>query len=142
MLSNISAKLMQIPKLIENSGSLGAIVSTMGCASCFPAAASLGTAAGLGFLSAYEGLFINTLLPVFAIISLLLQLYNAGKSRSITLAIIGSAGPVMVLATLYLFWSDNWSTDMLYTGLILMLLVSIWQWLSPSCIIKPKQELI
>lgn len=133
---------MQIPKLIESSGSLGAVVSAMGCASCFPAAASLGAAAGLGFLSVYEGLFINTLLPLFAVISLLLQLYNAWASRSVTLAIIGSAGPAMVLATLYLFWVDSWSTEMLYAGLILMSIVSIWQWLNPSCRIKPKQELV
>ena len=131
---------MQIPKLIENSGSLGAIVSTMGCASCFPAAASVGATVGLGFLSAYEGLFINTLLPIFAAISLLLQLYSAWNFRSFTQAIIGSAGPLMVLATLYLFWSDDWSTYMLYSGLILMMLVSIWQWLIPICATKSQQE--
>lgn len=122
---------MKIHKLIENSGSLGAIVSTMGCASCFPAAASLGATAGLGFLAAYEGLFINTLLPVFAIITVLLQVYSFWLSRRISQLILGAAGPLMVLATLYLFWADDWSTEMLYAGLILMLLVSIWQWLQP-----------
>lgn len=131
---------MQIPKLIENSGSLGAIVSTMGCASCFPAAAAVGSTIGLGFLSAYEGLFINTLLPVFAVISLLLQLYSAWNHRSIAHAILGVSGPLMVLATLYLFWSDDWSTNMLYAGLALMMIVSVWQWLNPVCIPKPQQE--
>ena len=38
----------------------------MGCAMCFPAIASLGAAIGMGFLSQWEGLFINTLLPFFA----------------------------------------------------------------------------
>jgi mercuric ion transport protein len=131
---------MQIPKLIENSGSLGAIVSTMGCASCFPAAATIGSTIGLGFLSAYEGLFINTLLPIFAIISLLLQLFSAWNSRSIAQAILGASGPLMVLATLYLFWSDDWSTNMLYAGLVLMMIVSVWQWLVPVCSTRPQQE--
>lgn len=127
---------MQISKLLENSGSLGAIISTLGCASCFPAAASLGATVGLGFLSAYEGLFINTLLPLFAATSLLLQLFNAWQIRSITQAILGSAGPLMVLSTLYLFWTDNWSTNMLYAGLIIMALYSIWQWFNP---VRPRQ---
>ncbi|WP_456264375.1 MerC family mercury resistance protein [Cupriavidus plantarum] len=46
---------------------LGSIASAMGCASCFPAIASLGAAVGLGFLSQYKGLFIRILLPAFAV---------------------------------------------------------------------------
>lgn len=132
---------MQISKLLVNSGSLGAIISTLGCASCFPAAASLGATVGLGVLSAYEGLFINTLLPLFAATSLLLQLFNAWQIRSITQAILGSAGPLMVLSTLYLFWTDNWSTNMLYAGLIIMALYSIWQWFNPACPRQTKMEI-
>jgi len=123
---------MKAHKLIENSGSLGAIISTMGCASCFPLAASIGSSLGLGFLAAFEGTFINTLLPIFAVISLLLQIYTAWLARSITWLLLGIAGPLMVLATLYLFWTDNWSTYMLYGGLLLMFIVSIWQWIKPT----------
>ena len=47
----------------EKAGAIGALVSAMGCAMCFPAIASLGAAIGMGFLSQWEGLFINTLLP-------------------------------------------------------------------------------
>ena len=131
---------MQIHKLIDNSGSLGAIVSTMGCASCFPAAATFGSTLGLGFLAAYEGLFINTLLPVFAVITLLIQIYSAWQSRSFFQLIMGISGPLMILATLYLFWTDNWSTYLLYAGLILMFIVSIWQWLIPVCAINTVKE--
>jgi len=123
---------MKIHKLIENSGSVGAVLSTMGCASCFPLAASIGSGLGLGFLAAYEGTFINTLLPIFAVISLLLQIYSAWLTKSIIWLLLGIAGPLMVLATLYLFWTDNWSTYMLYAGLALMLIISIWQWLKPA----------
>lgn len=121
---------MKIHRLIENSSSMGAIISTLGCASCFPAAATLGSALGMGFLSAYEGIFINTLLPAFAGLSLLLQLYQLWNTRKLLQGLLGITGPLMVLATLYLFWTDNWSTYMLYTGLILMFSVSIWQWIS------------
>lgn len=47
----------------DKISSLGALVSAMGCAMCFPAIASLGAAVGLGFLSQWEGLFVSTLLP-------------------------------------------------------------------------------
>ncbi len=131
---------MQISKLFENSSSLGVVISTMGCASCFPAAATIGTTIGLGALSAYEGLFINTLLPLFATLSLLLQLYSAWNYRSVVHAIIGASGPLMILATLYLFWFDDWSTDMLYIGIVIMMAVSIWQWIIPICQTRPSQE--
>lgn len=59
-----------LARIGDKSGALGAIVSTMGCAMCFPALASIGAALGLGFLSQWEGLFVNTLLPLFAWIAL------------------------------------------------------------------------
>ena len=46
-------------------------------------------------------------------------------------ACIALLGPLMVLATFYLFWTDNWSTYMFYIGLALMFAVSIWDWLQP-----------
>jgi len=123
---------MKIQRLIDNSGSLGAIISTLGCASCFPAAASFGTTLGLGFLAAYEGIFINTLLPVFAVIALLIHIYSGWINRNLIMLILGISGPLMILATLYLFWTDNWSTYMLYAGLMLMAMVSILQWVKPT----------
>ena len=70
MLSMISNSILPIvSRLSEKVGSFGTIVAAMGCASCFPAIASLGASLGLGFLSQFEGLFINTLLPIFAIAS-------------------------------------------------------------------------
>jgi mercuric ion transport protein len=122
---------MLISRLSDKTGSLGAIVSAMGCASCFPAIASIGSALGLGFLANFEGVFINTLLPVFAAIALLANLISGITQRSWVRLLTGIAGPLMVLATLYLFWSANWSTYMFYAGLLLMLGVSIWDFISP-----------
>ncbi len=50
----------------DKFGTVGAILATMGCAMCFPALASIGAAIGLGFLAQWKGLFITTLLPLFA----------------------------------------------------------------------------
>ena len=120
-----------ILRLIEKAGSVGALVSAMGCAACFPALASLGAAIGLGFLSAYEGVFINKLLPLLAFIVLVSNLVAWVSHRNYIRMSWGLLGPLMVLATLYLFWTDNWSTYMFYTGLVLMLTISIWDIISP-----------
>ena len=127
----------------EKTGSVGAIVSAMGCAACFPAIASLGASAGLGFLGQFEGLFINTLLPIFAVIALVANLLTAWSHRRIGRTLFGIAGPSMVLATLILFWTDNWSTYMFYVGLAFMLAASIWDLASPprKACVSPNAQL-
>lgn len=120
-----------VTRISDKAGSFGAIVSAAGCASCFPAIASLGATMGLGFLSQYEGLFINTLLPVFAVIALVANVLSAWSHRRPVRFLFGITGPSMVLATLYLFWTDNWSTYMFYAGLVMMLAVSVWDIASP-----------
>ena len=118
--------------LSDKIGSLGSIVSAMGCGACFPAIAFVGATIGLGFLSRYEGVFINTLLPIFAVVALIANVLAASVHRRLIRMLFGIAGPAMVLATLYLFWTDNWSTYMFYVGLILMFAVSLWNLLSPA----------
>jgi mercuric ion transport protein len=128
MLNNV---LSMLSRISDKTGSVGAVVATMGCASCFPAIASLGSSLGLGFLSQFEGLFINTLLPIFAIVALVANILSAWSHRRIGRLLFGIAGPCMVLATLYLFWTENWSTYMFYAGLVVMLTASIWDIASP-----------
>jgi mercuric ion transport protein len=120
-----------ISRIVDKIGSVGALVSAMGCAACFPALASLGASIGLGFLSTYEGIFINKLIPLFAFIVLISNLFAWLSHRNYTRLIWGLLGPLMVLATLYLFWTDNWSTYMFYSGIVLMIAVSIWDIVSP-----------
>lgn len=117
--------------IFEKLGSVGTIVSAMGCAACFPALASLGAAMGLGFLSAFERVFINKLVPLFAIIVLVSNISAWVSHQQHIRLVCGLLGPLMVLATLYLFWTDNWSTYMFYLGLALMLIVSVWNIISP-----------
>jgi mercuric ion transport protein len=128
MVNNVLSVLSRIS---DKTGSVGAVVAAMGCASCFPAIASLGASVGLGFLSQFEGLFINTLLPIFAIVALVANMLSAWSHRRIGRMLFGIAGPSMVLATLYLFWTENWSTYMFYVGLVVMLAASILDIVSP-----------
>ena len=125
--------------LFDKSGSLGVLTATMGCASCFPAVGSLGAAIGLGFLHQYEGVFINTLLPLFAAIALAANIFSFFNHKIWYRGLLGIAGSIMVLLTMYPLWAYNWSTYLLYVGIILMLLVSLWDIFSPAkklCAIK------
>ena len=121
-----------ITRAADKAGLLGSIVSAMGCASCFPAIASLGAAIGLGFLSQYEGLFIRILLPAFAAITLLANAFGWLSHRQRRRTALGMLGPGLVLAARYPLWRFGWSTDVLYTGLAIMLAVSIWDLVSPA----------
>ena len=122
---------MKLTALLENTGALGALTAAMGCASCFPALGSLGAALGLGFLAQYEGLFINTLLPLFAAIALAANIFSFISHRVVYRMLIGIAGPTMVLLTMFPLWTYDWSTWLLYAGIALMLVVAIWDLLSP-----------
>lgn len=120
-------------RIADKAGALGAVVSAMGCASCFPAIASLGSAVGLGFLSQYEGLFIRILLPAFAAVALLANVINARRHRQPVRAALGIIGPVLALAAVFLMRAYGRPTGgLLYAGLALMVVVSIWDLRSPA----------
>lgn len=120
-----------ITSLFDKTGAIGVLVATMGCASCFPAIGALGASVGLGFLAHYEGVFINTLLPIFAWIGLVANVYSFISHRLIHRLLAGIAGPIMVLLTMGPLWTYDWSTYLLYGGIVLMLAVSIWDIVSP-----------
>ncbi|ABE44155.1 organomercurial transporter MerC [Polaromonas sp. JS666] len=120
-----------IARAADRAGGLGSIVSAMGCASCFPAIASLGAAIGLGFLSQYEGLFIRILLPLFAGIALLANALGWFSHRQWRRTTLGLIGPALVLAAVYLTF--GWRSELLlYVGLAFMFSVSIWDFVSPA----------
>ena len=121
-----------ITRFFDKTGAFGGVIAAMGCTSCFPALGSIATSFGLGFLAQFEGLFINTLLPVFAWIALGANAVLFITHRNWMRLIAGITGPTMILLTLYPLWSYNWSTYLFYTGLVVMLLVAIWDILSPA----------
>jgi len=124
-------KIVWISRLFDKTGTLGVLLAAMGCASCFPALGSLAAALGMGFLAQYEGIFINTLLPAFAAIALAANLFAYFSHKVWYRTLIGITGPSMVLLTMYPLWVYNWSTYLLYSGILLMLTVALWDIFSP-----------
>lgn len=116
----------------DKTGALGTLVSAMGCAFCFPAIASIGAAVGLGFLGQWEGLFLDTLMPAFAGIALVANALGWFSHRQWHRSLLGMAGPSMVLATMYPLWEYDWSTNLLYAGIAMMLATAIWDLISPA----------
>jgi mercuric ion transport protein len=123
-----------ITRIADKAGALGAIVSAMGCATCFPALASLGAAIGLGFLSQYEGLFITRLLPLFAALALLANGLGWLSHRQWRRSLLGMIGPAIVLAAtlLFLFFGNGGTEYLLYVGLAVIVGVSIWDLVAPA----------
>jgi mercuric ion transport protein len=122
-----------VTRAANKAGFLGSIVSAMGCASCFPAIASLGAAFGLGFLSQYEGLFIRILLPAFAAIALFANAIGWLSHRQWRRTALGMIGPVLVLIAVFVMRAyGEHSGWLLYPGLAVMLAISIWDLVSPA----------
>ncbi|CAN7328900.1 organomercurial transporter MerC [Variovorax sp. LjRoot290] len=121
-----------ITRVADKAGALGSVVSAASCPACFPALAGLGAAAGLGIFSAYEGLFLNTLLPLFAAVALVANAVGWFSHRQWHRSLLGMIGPAIVLAAMLLFFGQWWTARLLYTGLAFMVGVSLWDLLSPA----------
>lgn len=121
-----------IARVADKAGALGTIVSAMGCAMCFPALASLGAAVGLGFLQQYEGLFISGLLPLFAVLALLANALGWVRHRQWHRSVLGMIGPAIVIAGAVWLLGTAWMRPLVYTGIALMMGVSIWDLVSPA----------
>jgi mercuric ion transport protein len=115
-----------IARIADKAGALGAVVSAMGCAACFPALASL------GFLQEYEGLFISRLLPLFAALALLANALGWLRHRQWHRSVLGMIGPAIVFAGTVWLLGNWWTARLVYAGLASMVGVSIWDLVSPA----------
>jgi len=121
-----------LTKLGDKTSTLGAIVSAMGCGMCFPAIASLGGALGLGFLSQWEWFLVETLLPLFAVLAILINGLGWFNHHQWKRSAIGMLGPIILLISLYPLFQYAWSTYVTYSALAMMVMVSIWDIVSPA----------
>lgn len=122
-----------ITRIADKAGVLGSIASAMGCAACFPALASLGAAIGLGFLARWEGLFITTLIPLFAALALLANGLGWFSHRQWHRTALGVIGPLLVLSAAVLMRFYGLPTEpLLYVGLVFMVGMSIWDLRAPA----------
>ena len=118
-------------KISDKIGSGGVWLAALSCTACFPALGSLASALGLGFLSPFEGIAVNVLLPTFASIALLANAYNWYKHKSTARGVLGIIGPSAVLLTLYPLWQYGWSSYLFYFGIVLMVVMSILDVVKP-----------
>lgn len=121
-----------VTRTADKAGALGSVVSAMGYAACFPAIASFGAAIGLGFLQQYEGLFVSTLMPLFAAVVLLANAFGWLSHRHWHRSLLGMIGPAIVLAATLFLLGHWWTANLLYVGLALMVGVSIRDFVSPA----------
>lgn len=129
-------------RVADKAGVIGAIVGSFSCAMCFPAAASIGAAIGLGFLSHWEGLFVHTLIPIFALIALLANLAGWPSHRQWQRTLPGSVGPIMVLIGAFGlmgvfgltrgFLPASVARGTFYAGMIVMIVVAVWDLMNPA----------
>ncbi len=116
----------------DKISAFGAVISAMGCSMCFPAIASLGGAMGMGFLAQWEGLFVNTLLPAFAWLALVINALGYFAHKQWLRSLAGMVGPTLLLLSLYPLFEYSWSTYVTYSALILMVVVAIVDLIYPA----------
>lgn len=126
-----------LTRIADKTGVLGAVVSGIGCAMCFPALASLGATVGLGILAPWERLFITTLLPLFTVIALVANSLLWGNHRQWYRGLPGVLGPLLVLVGLLPFLlrlgvNPFYGHLAFYTGLALMVISAVWDLLRPA----------
>jgi mercuric ion transport protein len=121
-----------ITRFGDKFSSLGAVLSAMGCAMCFPAIASFGGALGLSFLGQWEWDLIEIYLPAFAWVALGLNALGYLSHKQIIRSLLGMIGPVLLLLSLYPFFQYAWSTYVTYSALGLMVAVSIGDFIYPA----------
>ena len=117
---------------LDNVGTLGVWVAALSCPACFPALISLASALGLGFLSTFEGIAINYLLPFFALLVLLSNLYSWYQHRNHFRGLLSVLSPILILLVLYIFWTFSWSRQLFYIVLFFMPLVAIFDLVKPA----------
>ena len=93
---------------------------------------SRGAAVGMGFLSQWEWVFIETVLPLFATLALLANALGWFSHRQLYRSLLGMLGPTLVLLSLYPLFQYGWSTYVTYSGLVIMVTISIWDLLYPA----------
>lgn len=129
-------------RVADKAGVIGTIVGSFGCAACFPAAASIGAAIGLGFFDQWESLFVRILIPIFAIVTLLANLAGWFSHHQWQRALTGSIGPALALVgafglmgafgVTHGFLAANVARGTFYAGLIVMVLAALWDLVRPA----------
>ena len=127
---------MKSPRVLGQTGWLGAVLAALGCASCFPLFGTLGASLGLGFLTQFEGVLVTFLLPLFVALGLYSGVSAWRTHGRMLRGILGVTGPVLAFLSMYVFFGFGWGQYVLMFSLVFMAVVSVWGLFNP-----PKLEL-
>ena len=119
-------------QIIEKIGSAGIWLAALSCAACFPVLGSIASTIGLGFLAQFEGVAINTLLPIFALVALIANFFNWLKHKQHIRGALSVIAPIVVILTLYPLWQYELSTYLFYAALTLMFIMSLIDSFKPA----------
>lgn len=129
-------------RIADKAGVIGILVGSFGCIACFPAAATIGAALGLGFLSQWEGVFVRFLIPACAIVVLLAAWAGWRSHGNWLRGIVGALGPILaligafglmgVLGVTHGFLPANAARATFYAGLVTMILTALWDLIRPA----------
>ena len=110
-------------KFLDRVGSVGVLAAAVAAPCCFPFFATVAAGLGLGFLGRFE----TTVLYFFQAFSLLAVLGLAISYRAHR-----NLGPLLVavpglMALAYSFY-HSWNLQLLYAGLLSIVIASVWNW--------------
>jgi|ETN07SMinimDraft_1059922.scaffolds.fasta_scaffold124164_2 mercuric ion transport protein len=116
---------------LDKIGTIGVWIAALSCPACFPALISLVSVMGLGFLSAFESIAINYLLPFFTLAVLITNLFSWFNHKNNLRGLLSVLSPIIILLVLYAFWEFSFSRQVFYVALFLMPLVAIIDVIKP-----------
>jgi mercuric ion transport protein len=129
-------------RVADKIGVVGTVMGSFSCVACFPAAAGIGAAIGLGFLSRWEGVSVRYVIPAFALLVLIANLAGWLVHRQVYRAVSGAVGPILALVGAFGlmgvfgmthgFLPAGIARGVFYAGLIVMIVVAVWDLVRPA----------
>jgi mercuric ion transport protein len=106
---------------IEQSASVGVLLTAMACPACWPLFALLGSSLGLGILAPWEGVLMNYVFPPFVVLGAIGSILSFKSHNKIIPLLIGLASAAMILFGFY----AGWLLVLMYVGIFGMMLASV-----------------
>jgi len=112
-------------KFIEQSASIGVLVTAMACPVCWPLFALVGSSLGLGILAPWEGILMNYVFPPLVVLGAVGSVVSFKSHRKVIPLVIGLLSATMILFGFYV----GWQLVLMYIGIFGMLLASVLSYL-------------
>ena len=108
---------------LDRIGSVGALLVAVAAPCCFPLFAAIGATLGVGLLGRFATAVLY-LFQGFALLAVAGLALSYRKHRQLGPLAAGLLGGLALAYSFY--W--NWRTELLYAGLVAILIASVWNW--------------